>query len=602
MTNQRPATILDSWSSISDKTVFILDRSPYFTRVSSGHSIDGDCLKNSKKTAHLYANLNSIESFDRSLWTCTIESVVGYSRLVWDLFTPDQKCITILSVEPDTNDPGITSEPSLVETICSWQDEDQNLDHLMKLLSKRSHTHQICPPLKLEQTNDIAGFPNCDSDSGSILNSLDKALSELSQLTNAQRERKNNLAANGGFNNGRIILISSFQNDQSVNKLVEKFEQLLFKKNESLLDTKLQDDPIETTHSPINYCDLVIINTFPILDQGPCSKIQNSNSFRPHLHSKIYSVKSGRIIAGLLNNLCLQHHNLRSTTITGIPMKEEQNASSSSQYDVEVVHCSSIHEDVMNSGSPLLEGVVEVIDRNGFPCDTFKLSWCTPRAATVEVSQCLATSRITAVDINSRPSACLTNFLLNGRAVLLEIFKSKSNRMITHTLESHGGELYIHSLALQQKQNLGEPPAIGESPGGKVNDYRLDEFVSFMKQHTLCRSLFIDDPLKKTCAVIKRQTLDWPLALSEKKLEVEKGNKRPNSDKVVPVSMKKVKISTQLLPEISDPSASTQQTAIHYKSGMSLWQTWMHLYHLYHRNKSKLPFVGRSVQNPQLYQ
>lgn len=509
MVNSNPATVLDSWSSISEKTVFILDRSKYFTHVSSGHSIDGDCLKDSKKTAHLYADQPSVEPFDRSLWTCTVEAVVGYSRLVWDIFTPDQRAISILSLGTDVT---ATTETSYIEKICGWQDEDQNLDHMLKAFAKKSHTHQVIPPQKLAKVTDIAAYPNCSSDSLAIINSLNRALEELSSLTKAQVDKKlqpssSTSISTSNDNNGRIILISSFNNEDSIKNLVDKFGFMLKIKNDSLKKSNTSNV------SSINYCDLVIVNTFPITDIGSCSKIGNFNSFRPFLHSKIFSVKSGRIIAGLLNNLCLQHHNLRSTTITGIPMKEEQNASSSSQYDVEIVHCSSIHQDIMDSGSPLFEGVVEIIDRNGFPCDTFKLSWCTPRTTTVELNHCVATSRITAVDINSRPSACLTNFLLNGRAVMLEIFKSKSNRMTTHILASHNGELYIHSLpTMQQKQNLGDPPSLSDHLGGKVTDYRLNEFTSFMRRHTLCRSL-TEEPLTKTCNIIKRQTLYWPLTV-----------------------------------------------------------------------------------------
>lgn len=709
MDGSKPTTVLDSWSSISEKTVFILDRSPYFTHLSSGHSIDGDCLKDFKKTAHLYANQPAIKPFDRSLWTCTVEAVVGYSRLVWDLFTPDQRCISIVSVAPNSNPVDCASDPVSIEKVCGWNDEEQNLDHLMRSLAKMSHTHQIYPPQKLSSTKDISSYPNSNSESIVILDALERALRELSQLTSAQVARKtsggrasgsSSTTSPTGANNVRIILISSFQDEESINKLIDKFEVMLARKNESLKEAAKNDSSTSANLGCINYCDLVIVNTFPIIDEGPCSKVVGSNSFRPSLHSKIYSVRSGRIIAGLLNNLCLQHHNLRSTTITGIPMKEEQNASSSSQYDVETVHCSSIHEDVMASGSPLLEGVVEVIDRNGFPCDTFKLSWCTPRTSTIELNHCVATSRITAVDVNSRPSACLTNFLLNGRAVMLEIFKSKSNRMTTHILASHNGELYIHSLAtLQPKLNVGDPPSISDHLGGKVGDYRLNDFVSFMKSHTLGRTHMVDEPLSRSCSVIKRQTLYWPLTLGhtillnvsnltgklitlipkeslsqadveeckraidelikfekngqglpsvsivdliktaankgglakleqlykllwneleyflrihstspeheavldhlferngDKRTDTNRGTKRASTSKAVPEQTKKVKTTSQLIPEISDTCASVQQTAKYYKTGATLWQTWTQLYNQYHRSRSKLPFLGRT--------
>lgn len=709
-------SLLDSWSSISNKTVFVLDRATYFTHVSSGHLIDGDSLKDNKKTAHIYAEHSSIKPFDRSLWTCTVEAVVGYSRLVWDLFSPDERSISILSMGPQVTLPmNETSEPTFIEKICTWQADNQNLEHLMKSLAKKSHAHQVSPPKSLDSTKDISSFPNCTNNSISLVNSLDHALGCLSHLTESQLERQQiNKAASKVQqcgNNGRIILISSFQNDNIIQEFINKFESMLKTKNESIREALRQksDQSTSVNLSPINYCDLVIVNTFPIQDEGPCSKILNASSFRPSVHVKVYSVKSGRTITGLLNNLCLQHHNLKSTTVTGIPMKEEQNASSSSQYDVEIVHCSSIHESIMASDSPLLEGVVEVIDRNGFPCDTFKLSWCTPKTSGAELSHCIATSRITAVDINSRPSACLNNFLLNGRTVMLEIFKSKNQRMMTHFLSGHNGELYIHSLATssQNKSALAEPPPISDSLGGKVSDYRLNDFISFMKQHTLAPTPTVEDPLMKTCKLIKRQTLYWPLTLghtilfnipqllgsllqlipketlsqrdldeckaaidglvkfekegqalpsitlqdlikaptsnkgSHNKLDqlykllwneleyflrihsttqehelilehlIERNDKRPESSKASKRAAAKQSTSLQpmvkrpkpsggeLIPELNFNNIAVQQNARFFKTGMSVWQTWIQLYHSNNRDSNKLPFVGRLQHVPQ---
>lgn len=54
----------------------------------------------------------------------------------------------------------------------------------------------------------------------------------------------------------------------------------------------------------------------------------------PFLHSK-------------LSHLILSHFDLASTTVTGIPMKEEQNASSSANYDVEIFHSSSAHTSIL---------------------------------------------------------------------------------------------------------------------------------------------------------------------------------------------------------------------------------------------------------------
>lgn len=57
----------------------------------------------------------------------------------------------------------------------------------------------------------------------------------------------------------------------------------------------------------------------------------------PTLHSK-------------LSHLILSHYDLASTTVTGIPMKEEQNASSSANYDVEIFHSSAAHTSILKGG------------------------------------------------------------------------------------------------------------------------------------------------------------------------------------------------------------------------------------------------------------
>lgn len=50
------------------------------------------------------------------------------------------------------------------------------------------------------------------------------------------------------------------------------------------------------------------------------------------------------------------------------------------------------------------------------------LKWCTPRGlGASDMQPCLAQHRVTPVDVTSRPSSCLINFLLNGRSVLLEM-------------------------------------------------------------------------------------------------------------------------------------------------------------------------------------
>lgn len=118
----------------------------------------------------------------------------------------------------------------------------------------------------------------------------------------------------------------------------------------------------------IDHCHLVIINTFPANVDSQVSnhtlksvskEVQNtSNTYKrniflqlsPILSTEVHSVKAN-LIPNKLSALILEHYDLTSTTVTGIPMKEEQNASSSANYDVEIYHHSSAHTAILKSNA-----------------------------------------------------------------------------------------------------------------------------------------------------------------------------------------------------------------------------------------------------------
>ena len=72
-------------------------------------------------------------------------------------------------------------------------------------------------------------------------------------------------------------------------------------------------------------------------------------------HKIFFDLKcSGPTLANKLLSLCLEHYKLASTTVTGIPMKEEQNASSSANYDVELFHVAEAHAALQGDTGDLL--------------------------------------------------------------------------------------------------------------------------------------------------------------------------------------------------------------------------------------------------------
>lgn len=151
------------------------------------------------------------------------------------------------------------------------------------------------------------------------------------------------------------------------------------------------------------------------------------------------------MISHKLSSLILEHYDLASTTVTGIPMKEEQNASSSANYDVEIFHARDAHTAILKGNASDSAAIKTV--KEGFEYETVTLKWCTPRGCSAsELQNCTAMHRITPVDVNSRPSLCLINFLLNGRSVMLEMPRKTGGKITSHLLASHGGEIFIHTL------------------------------------------------------------------------------------------------------------------------------------------------------------
>lgn len=130
---------------------------------------------------------------------------------------------------------------------------------------------------------------------------------------------------------------------------------------------------------------------------------------------------------------------------------------------------------------------------------------------------CLAQHRVTPVDVTSRPSSCLINFLLNGRSVLLEMPRKSGGKLTSHLLSAHGGEIFIHTLHIA-RSCLEDPPSILEGGGGKVTDYRITDFGALIQTHRLFplksgSDRPPDENLTKVRTRLHRRTKYWPLTL-----------------------------------------------------------------------------------------
>ncbi|KAM7378197.1 hypothetical protein PAMA_013206 [Pampus argenteus] len=459
---------------VPHKTVFVVDHCPYMAE-SSRQQVECDVLTKSRAQGVI-----PLAPVSKSLWTCAVECSMEYCRILYDIYPKDKVVNYIVS-------------DSEFHILNSWKQEDQSTHELMSALAA------VGPPNPRED-------PECCS----ILHGLVAAVESLCKITELQHERRTAMmdTAERVANRGRIICLTNAKSDTHVRMLEDCIQETILDQNKLAAGS----DRLMA----IQQCDLVLVHIYP---QGEDTLVSDrlKKEISPLLTSEVHSVRAGRHLATKLNILVQQHFDLASTTITNIPMKEEQHANTSANYDVELLHHRDAHLEFFKSGDLHMAGTST--RENGLK-ETVTLKWCTPRTNSVELHYCTGAYRISPTDVNSRPSSCLTNFLLNGRSVLLEQPRKSGSKVISHMLSSHGGEIFLHVLN-SNRSTLEDPPSISEGCGGRVTDYRITDFGEFMRENRLTPvSESSHDPsgklpAERAKAQLERHTRYWPMIISQ---------------------------------------------------------------------------------------
>ncbi|XP_037551890.1 integrator complex subunit 13 isoform X2 [Nematolebias whitei] len=460
--------------SVAHKTVFVVDHCPYMAE-SSRQQVECDVLTKSRAQGVI-----PLAPLSKSLWTCAVECSMEYCRILYDIYPVDKLVNYIVS-------------DSEFHILNSWRRENQSTYELMAALAA------VGPPNPRED-------PECCS----ILHGLVAAVESLCKITELQHEKRTTLmdTAERVANRGRIICLTNAKSDTHVRMLEDCIQETILEQNKlAACSDRLM---------AIQQCELVLVHIFP---QGEDTLVSDrlKKAISPLLTSEVHSVRAGRHLASKLNILVQQHFDLASTTITNIPMKEEQHANTSANYDVELLHHRDAHLEFFKSGDLHMAGTST--RENGLK-ETITLKWCTPRTNSIELHYCTGAYRISPTDVNSRPSSCLTNFLLNGRSVLLEQPRKSGSKVISHMLSSHGGEILLHVLN-SNRSTLEDPPSISEGCGGRVTDYRITDFGEFMRENRLTPVSESSHnpsgklPVERAKAQLERHTRYWPMIISQ---------------------------------------------------------------------------------------
>uniref|UniRef100_UPI00398E6845 integrator complex subunit 13 isoform X3 n=1 Tax=Pristiophorus japonicus TaxID=55135 RepID=UPI00398E6845 len=464
--------------SEAHKTVFVVDHCPYMAE-SCRQTVEFDMFTKSRAPGII-----PLAPIAKSLWTCAVESAMEYCRIMYDVFPARKLPATLSSMSSTSGDQRLLTvapkqlmgatrvnfivSDSRAHTLNSWGQEDQNLQELMAALAA------VGPP-----------NPRMDPECCSVLHGLVEAVEVLCKCTDYQHEARTTLMENADrvSNRGRIICITNAKSDSHVRMLEDCVQETIHEHNKLAASS---DNLMQIQH-----CELVLIHTYTVGED---------------------SLVSDR------------------------PKKdEEQHANTSANYDVELLHQKEAHTELLRSEGRNMTPITcdhfkgKKVDphlcssnRESAAKETVTLKWCTPRTNNVELHYCTGAYRISPVDVNSRPSSCLTNFLLNGRSVLLEQPRKSGSKVISHMLCSHGGEIFLHVLS-SVRSILEDPPSISEGCGGRVTDYRITDFGEFMRENRLAPVLetrYMMDgstevPLERAKSQLERHTRYWPMIISQ---------------------------------------------------------------------------------------
>uniref|UniRef100_A0A183F406 Protein asunder n=1 Tax=Heligmosomoides polygyrus TaxID=6339 RepID=A0A183F406_HELPZ len=126
---------------------------------------------------------------------------------------------------------------------------------------------------------------------------------------------------------------------------------------------------------------------------------------------------------------------------------------------------------------------------------TARLVWATPvpKGRWSTFPRTRHASKVTPSAVNSRPSVCLSSYLLQGRNVMLEINVAKGDaepgapsvKKTAHTLISHGGHIYIHANDISPHKLLDSQDTRETMKLKRATNARVADFTSLIKETTL---------------------------------------------------------------------------------------------------------------------
>ncbi|CAI2351332.1 unnamed protein product [Caenorhabditis sp. 36 PRJEB53466] len=248
----------------------------------------------------------------------------------------------------------------------------------------------------------------------------------------------------GVMNNGNLIIYTRLKTEKEMDRLKNDVAKLVVSRN------KIARSDSNKTFSPITSLRVFIINVYATGEK--CTVRTHPLKEQPGTEFLKFWVISRKAVDMLdaIHSLLLNAFDLASTTVTKIPMKEDNR--DCTKYDVELFHSATVHS-ILRKTKLAQRDEQKAYADSGLTYDTMMLTWMTaPKTKWSLFPNYRSSVPFTTVQAYSRPSACLTQFVRDGRCVMLDLEKTLTpevnvpDKLVSHVLMSNRGRIFIQEI------------------------------------------------------------------------------------------------------------------------------------------------------------
>ncbi|VDK43860.1 unnamed protein product [Anisakis simplex] len=535
------------------KTVIVLDHSPNFAASSKNCM---EIMVKDSSTSQL--RLGSV--VEKSLWTCATECAIEFRRIVDEIYPDGSRLIRFVISDfvarflTSAWGCKLVEQDKLFQLLSGCEVPDAKADTLscsiingismaVEAISELSDLQkkyiQIFQRINPNVNHNNGGTPNKSTTSPSAtpttlttikrnsFNAIQKLKIEptpenkkfrMNRLESMKKKfnyalrnwlvRDEESMKNCMRNAGSVVVFTTLQSDEDVTMIVKHLTEEITSRNKII--NALDGDKkfvhlfaYSTDHvfAPISHVNLYVISLHPvgvlkgdaisIPQQKPLAKVNE------YVSCSVLRSEANESLTPMVHGVILEHYKLASTTVTSIPMKEEAQQGQSANYDVEIFHPRRSHR--LLQEMKLIGNESKLRTRSACGAyDTIKLSWTTPNAKTKwdQFSYSVSALPISPASLHSRPSVCLTSYLLTNRNVMLEVLtqdvhppcavsSNVGQKLVSHLLICHAGRIYLHTVHIGEHSILNDAKLSNKVKFKKASAMRVSDFATLMKESQL---------------------------------------------------------------------------------------------------------------------